>query len=501
MQKRSLSRRGFLKATGFAGAAAALTACVPAAPAADGGEPAAEMRVVNHYAQALTPRERLETDRWDPPQALWALEEAFKDQHPNVDLNFVEGVAGGYDEWMVTQLTAGTAPEILWYQRGWIARDYEKGWFNNLDPYLSQPNPYVDGYDSWKDTFQGPVIASGTAPDGHIYLITGDIVGTGFFYNKTKFDEVGVSVPDLWSDYQGVQQALADSGTTPFSVSYDLEGGTQLYGSWTTRVFQDVLYDHKMTAISGGAPVARTWKPGESLQPPSMVRAIRDGNYAATDPEWMEMLRLMKEWSVFYPEGFWALPSADVFRLWGEGEAAVAWLGSWMNKPVQNDPLIDFEWGVFPKMPKVTKDSSEFGGVDFPAMAGVGGVFQYITTSVAEERGTLDDTVAWLQFLTAPPNLIEALNDHGGFAPGVKDTAGADPSLSVYTDMMVEFGTERIEPFDSMLTREFVDAMWRNLQQFMASEISAEEMASTMQREMELAAQQLLNEHPDWAEA
>ena len=67
--------------------------------------------------------------------------------------------------------------------------------------------------------------------------------------------------------------------------------------------------------------------------------------------------------------------------------------------------------------------------------------------------------------------------------------------------MLVNFGAERIEPFDSMLTREFVDAMWRNLQQFMAGELSADEMSTTMQREMELAAQQLLNEHPDWAEA
>ncbi len=501
MSHNGLSRRRFLQLSGATGVALTLASCVPSTPADNMAGPAAEARVVSHYAQGLTPRERLETDRWDPPQALWALEEAYKDLHPDVDLEFVESVASGYDEWMVTQLTAGTAPEILWYQRGWIARDYEKNWFNNLDPYLSQPNPYVEGYDSWKDTFQGPVIASGTAPDGHIYLITGDIVGTGFFYNKSKFDELGLAVPETWAEYEEAQQAIADSGTTPFSVSYHLQGGTPLYGSWTTRVFQDVLYDHKMAQISGGTPVSRTWKPGEGLQPPAMVRAIRDGNYAATDPEWLEMLRLMKEWSVHYPEGFWALPAADVFRLWAEGEAAVAWLGSWMNKPVRNDPLIEFEWGIFPKMPTVTQETSQYGGLGFPAMAGVGGVFQYITTTVAEERGVLDDTIDWLQFLTAPPNLIEVLNDHGGFAPGVKDTAGADPTLAVYTDMLVNFGAERIEPFDSMLTREFVDAMWRNLQQFMAGELSADEMSSIMQQEMELAAQQLLNEHPDWAEA
>ncbi|MEM7134544.1 MAG: ABC transporter substrate-binding protein [Chloroflexota bacterium] len=500
MSLKHLSRRDFLRVSGMATAGVVLAACTPATvPGGDGGADG-ERRLVQHYAQGLTPRERLETDRWDPPQAMWDLEAQYEEAHPDVDIEFISDIPTGYDEWLVTQLSGGTAPEIVWYQRGWIARDYEKGWFNNLDPYLAQPNPYVEGSDTWKDTFQGPVIASGTAPDGHIYLITGDLVGTGFFYNKTVFEEVGVEVPETWDVYLEVQQALRDAGKIPFSVSYDLAGGVPLYGSWTTRVFQDVLYDHKMSEISGGAVVERTWKPGENLQPPAMVRAIRDGTYAATDPEWLEMLNLMKEWSVHYPEGFWALPSDDVFRLWSEGEAAVAWLGSWMNKPVRNDPLIDFEWGIFPKMPTVTEASSQFGGIGFPAMAGVGGVFQYITTTLAEERGVMEDTIDWMRFITAPTNLITALNDHGGFAPGVKDTAGADPSLAVYTDMLVDFGAERIEPFDSMLTREFVDTMWSQLQQFMASEITAEEMSTTIQGEMELASQQLLLEHPDWAE-
>jgi hypothetical protein len=83
----------------------------------------------------------------------------------------------------------------------------------------------------------------------------------------------------------------------------------------------------------------------------------------------------------------------------------------------------------------------------------------------------------------------------------VVDTTGADPSLSVYTDMMVQYGTERIEPFDSMLTRQFVDTMWSQLQQFLAGEVDVEQMTDTMQAEMAAAAEQLLQENPDWAES
>jgi raffinose/stachyose/melibiose transport system substrate-binding protein len=504
MKGQALSRRAFLRLTGVATIGVALAACAPpgAAPAGDqqaGSQgAAAEKKVVKMYAQGLTPRKRLETDRWDPAQAMWDMEKAYEEAHPDVDIQFLEEITSGYEEWLVTQMSGGTSPEIVWYQRGYIARDYEKGWFVNLDPYLDQPNSYIDGNKKWKDAFQGPVIASGTAPDGHIYMLTGDIVGTGFFYNKSMFDKLGLKVPGTWKEFEEVMKALKDSGTIPVSISMDLAGGVQLYGSWSTRIIQDVMYDHKMADLNDGKPVERTWKPGENLPPPKMVRAIRDGKYSAEDPEWKEMLNILKGWSTYWPDGFWATPPDDVYRMWAEGKAAMAWQGSWMNKPIRNDPLVKFEWGILPKIPQITKDSSQFGGLDFPAMAGVGGVFQYAMASEAEKRGVLDATIDWMRFITAPKNLITLLNDHGGFAPGTVDTSGADPSLSVYTDMMVKYGTERIEPFDSMLTREFADTMWQNLQKYLAGEVELDAMASTMQGEMKSSAEQLLNEHPDW---
>ena len=55
-----------------------------------------------------------------------------------------------------------------------------------------------------------------------------------------------------------------------------------------------------------------------------MVRAITNGKYSAEDPEWKEMLNLMKGWSAYWPDGFWATPPADVYRLWAEGKTDVA---------------------------------------------------------------------------------------------------------------------------------------------------------------------------------
>jgi hypothetical protein len=55
-----------------------------------------------------------------------------------------------------------------------------------------------------------------------------------------------------------------------------------------------------------------------------------------------------------------------------------------------------------------------------------------------------------------------------------------------------------MEPFDSMLTREFVDTMWNTLQQFLAGQIEQGAMQESIQAEMMAAAEQLLTENPDW---
>jgi len=529
---KKLDRRTFLRMAGIAGAATVAAACKPEVVyetvekvvketvIVEGEEKvvekvvvetrvvekevakeAAEKTVIRFQPQGYMPRERLETDRWEPPTYFWVIEKKYETMHPDVDIQFIEVPSGqGQDEWMTTQLVAGTAPEVFWIQRGWINRDYKKGWLVNLSPYLNEKNPYTDEYDTWYDMFQVPCIDAGRAPDGNIYMLTYDIVGTGQFYNKTAFASIGVEVPETWAEFDDVQTKIREAGMIPFSISMILPGGVGLWGSWSTREIQDVLYDHKMGIINDnkGGTVERTWKPGENMSQPIMARAIRDGRYGAKDPEFGEMLRILKEWSIHWPDGFWALDTGDVYRLWVTGDAAIDWEGSWQTKAVYNDPLREFEWGVFPNLPTITTETSEFGGKPFPAMAGVGGAGQYTVAEATRERGTLEQSIDWMRFVTLPENLVPLLNDHGGFAPGIKDTEGADPNIKVYVDQMVEYGCERMEPFDSMLTREFVDQLWADLQVFLAGEMTQEELQDKAQMDMEAAAAEVLAENPDW---
>jgi len=120
MAKERLSRRDFLRFSAAAGAGAVLAACAPAAapevvtvvetvivegesvevtrivegetvvetqivevPAAD------ERKVIRMWAQGLTPLQRLDTDRWAPPQHMWVTEREYEAAHPDVDIDFI----------------------------------------------------------------------------------------------------------------------------------------------------------------------------------------------------------------------------------------------------------------------------------------------------------------------------------------------------------------------------------------------------------------------------
>ena len=161
MAKKRLSRREFLLASSAAGVGAVLAACAPeevvktvvvtSEPEREVVEqtvvvtgepeivevtvPPEQKKTVRMYAQALTPRERLEADRWAPAQHLWVVEREYETLHPEIDIEFVPELPTGYEEWFVTQMSGGTAPEIVWYQRGYIQRDYQKGLITDGERY------------------------------------------------------------------------------------------------------------------------------------------------------------------------------------------------------------------------------------------------------------------------------------------------------------------------------------------------------------------------------
>jgi raffinose/stachyose/melibiose transport system substrate-binding protein len=477
-------RRGIPRAFG---------ACVIAAAAlfsgafADGKKPV----TIRMYASDYTPRERGQSDRWNPPSYLWKLRDAYQKLHPEARIEFLPVIPSDpdYQTWLVTQFKAGSAPDVGNQLFSEVNRSAYKGWFLDLGPWLEKPDPYVSGNAHWKDLFIPGVTQTGTAPDGRIYVLPTGIQGTAIFYNKDIFKKAGVSVPATWKELMDVQQRIKDAGFVPFAFNMN---GARYCSNWTLRCLQDMLFDPVLPSIKGVAgKVERTMVEGSGVSQKELAAAIKKGTYSALDPRWQEQLRLLREWSRYWDPGYAGLDQNGAYAEFITGKAAMVWMATAYLKPTAIDPLRAFDWGTF-SFPTLTAESSPFAtGVAAPAIGGITGAGNYVVDAAAVKRGTAEAAIDWLMFITAPQNYVPMANDLGYYAPALKDVTGLDAGLKPIVHQ-VEKGVFRMETYLRGLTPRYADQFYQVLQEYLADRKDLKTACAEIQRSMTQAADDLI---------
>lgn len=454
--------------------------------------------VIRMYAGDYTPRERTQSDRWDPPSYLNVLAQEYKKLHPHVTIEFLPEITpqDRFDTWIFTQYQAGRGPDLGTQLFSEVNRHYLKGWYVNLKPYLEKPNPYVEGNKRWADIFQPGALATGVAPDGNMYVLPTGVVGTGIYYNKDIFARVGVEPPETWAEFMEIQRKIQAAGYIPFAFPM---AGAKATTNWSLRVIQDMILDSKLPEIKGtGEPVVRTMIEGEGISQKELVRAIKKGVYSAKDPQWQEQLRLLKEWSQYWGPGYLSLDPDAAYRLFVTGRAAMLYDTSAKIKVLETDNLRQFEFGVF-DFPRITQESSPYAtGVSAPAVGGYTGAGSWTVAATTIEKGIVDQVIDWLMFITAPQNYIPLANDLGWYSPGLIDLEGIDPKLEPFI-RSVENGVFRIESFYRGLTVEYADQFYRVLQEYLTGRKNLEQATDEIQRYMEQAADELI-ERNGWTD-
>jgi raffinose/stachyose/melibiose transport system substrate-binding protein len=444
------------------------------------------------YAFDYTPRERAQSDRWAPASYLWTLRDSYGKLHPEVQIEFLPYIAQSpeYDAWFVTQFKAGNAPDVGNQLFSEVNRNANKGWFLDLTPYLDRPNPYVDGNAHWRDIFLPGVVQTGTAPDGKIYVLPTGITGTAIYYNKDIFRKAGVSVPQTWKEFIEVQRKIKEAGFIPFAFNMN---GARYCSNWALRCLQDMLLDSRLSQIKGVlGRIERTMTEGSGVTQKELVAAIKRGTYSALDLQWQEQLRLLKEWSQYWDPGFLGLDQAGAYTEFITGKAAMFWDSSARVKPVTVDSLRTFDFGTF-GFPKVTKESSQYAtGIDAPAIGGFtanGG--EYVVDALTVKRGTLEASIDWLMYITAPQNYVPMANDLGAYAPALKEVKNLDPALDPFLKS-VQKGVFRIESYLRGLTVKYADQFYQVLQEYLADRKDLATACTEIQRYMIQAADDLI---------
>lgn len=382
-----------------------------------------------------------------PLEGLTKVAARFEALYPDTKIEYVAVPTAR--EWLVTQVSAGLAPDIVDVNVEEVWGDTHKGWYIPLDDFLEAPSasakPGEPGSVSWFDVLKYPSISQGVAaPDGKIYCIVYDMVETGIFYNKDIFAKVGVAPPRDWTEFLDIQTKLRAAGYIP------LLANASSISDWGT----DLIFDQYYRSILPGIDL-RLDDPKRA----AYLESYLDWNeitflygkrfFTRDDPRFLEIWRTLKEWRTHMSQDI-GDRTVDYEKLFLNQNAAMRWEGSWRVQQLQNDESVDFEWGVF-YLPPITPQYSRLAtGHDMVVIGGPNTQFVVTNAAISDTGSTatsqrLDRCIKFLQFLTTPESADAIVNEVTCFLPNVK---GVEPR-------------PELEAFDEFLERRYASSKWQ----------------------------------------
>jgi raffinose/stachyose/melibiose transport system substrate-binding protein len=168
---------------------------------------------------------------------------AFEAANPGVKVNFTTGGADQYQAQIRTQLSSGTAPDVMtvWPGNG-----------NAMTVFVAAKNGYLlDLSDRPWASKQPDAIKTVSQYEGKTYTGVFGVNGIGAIYNQQAMDKAGLTPPGTWTELLAFCKAAAAKGTPAFALGIQDLWVTQLvqYALVATMVYsQDKDFDTKMQA-------------------------------------------------------------------------------------------------------------------------------------------------------------------------------------------------------------------------------------------------------------
>ncbi len=388
-------------------------------------------------------------------------------------------------EFLVTQLSGGSAPDIVAVNVEDVWVDVQKEWYVPLDRYLEAPNPFVvaqgdpaaPGTRQWWDMFRYQAITRGkAAPDGGNYCVSLDMVETGIFYNRTFFVQHGLRPPDTWGEFLTLLRRVQELGKVPLLANVDS------LSDWGTDLLFDQLYYDLLPGIDVKLddPVRAAYLQGY-LDSDELSFLHRKGFFTRRDPRYVELWRRLGELRPFLTKDVNAL---DLTREFVTQQAVMIWNGSWMVYRLHADRQLGFEWGVFYLPPLTPADSVYARGVPMCVIGGVGSQLEVTSSAVSDtdpalpfaERiarsERLQRVVSLLQFICLPENTARIVNEYPAFIPNIVGVP-VHPDLQPFVEILKRRYTTTKWVFSFDL--RFTDILKRTLHLYLTGDIGLEE--------------------------
>jgi raffinose/stachyose/melibiose transport system substrate-binding protein len=425
------------------------------------------------------------TDPNAPPiQGLDPVATAYQKLHPNVTIQFITQPSyADQRRWLVTQLSGGIAPDIVWNQPDWAAEDYRKDWLVALDSYLEKPDPYVKagqpGSQHWHDLFL-PALDVWRAADNKLYMVLGDQVQVGIYYNKDLFTKAGITgIPKDWEELMQDAEKLKQAGFFPFAESANNLDQLTWVSGWMTNFFYYPMiakYDTNKDGV---------------LSKTEMATAVVNGTYSFHDEANKARLQEMKRFSTYWQPGALGVDITTAIRLFLSGRAGMVITGSWSYSLIKTDKERAFDFDVF-YFPVMDSKSSKLipDGIPPTNKAAGYGNFQYSVTKMAADRGVTDTAFDFLMFATAPENLSPIITEAGFALPAVKG-AQSNPDLVKFAES-VAYPAAPYQEDDSMFDFQFAQKFLAITSSYFGGTQSLDDTVAKLDTEVQAAAKRVL---------
>ena len=238
---------------------------------------------------------------------------AFEAAHPGIKLRFAPTAPAEYNAVLNSKLDAGSAGDLITCRPFDASLElFNKGHLADLTDLDSMANFSDVAKSAWQ-----------TDDGASTFCVPMASVIHGFIYNKTAFEELGLTPPATNDEFYALLDAIKEDGSyIPMAM------GTA---------------DQWEAATMGYQNIGPTYWRGEEGR-----RALIAGESSLTDEEWVEPFRHLARWRDYLGDGFEAQTYPDSQNLFTLGRAAIYPAGSWEIGVFTPQIAGDFEMGAFP---------------------------------------------------------------------------------------------------------------------------------------------------------
>lgn len=336
-----------------------------------------------------------------------------------VKLDF-KSSAGGYRQWMLTQMASGRSPDIMMSSRDWADNDALNDYIYDLTDAFGTPNEYYEDktLEKWSDTFTEAAMkySSSAFNPGHYYIVPLTLVSVRIMINLDYLDEHGIARPRrdwTWNEYMDICEKVKATGMPVFECANAraVDGPA----GWAIDVMSNMLMPDIINELDEDG--------NRSINCNEMIKAVLEGKLDYTSDRVLEVFDYIDQWKQYWSPAFNSTDMETALHTFFKQESWSYMNGSWssigMEKVLDNaygdaHTYVRFNYTAMP-FPRLTTENSPHCVYDkIPEIGDVG--YAFVVSKAAEKRGQADNAVKFLKYLQTVKQISSLFEENWNIA-------------------------------------------------------------------------------------